>query len=132
MNTQIEIDLGLSNVSDGALAILERTGGATRLPQSLFSGLLDALTEEHLRRFGSPAAAPARLRMSRRELDTDELWHSLRLLGNWLSYTEEASRDDPDLDAAGDVIARMWVGMSAALCWANDGWNEESWREICN
>ena len=81
MNRQIEIDLGLSNVSDGALAILERTGGATRLPQSLFSGLLDALTEEHLRRFGSPAAAPARLRMSRRELDTDELWHSLRLLG---------------------------------------------------
>ncbi len=130
MDTQIEIDLGLSQVSDGALAILELTGGATKLPPRLLSGLLDALAEEHLRRFGSRAAAPARLTMSRRELDTDDLWHSLRLLGNWLSYTKEASREDRDLDAACDVIARMWVGMSVALCRANGWYDDESWREI--
>ena len=112
---QLEIDLGLSNVSDGALAILERTGGATKLPHSLFSGLLDALTHEYLRRFGFPTAAPALFRMSSRALDAGDLWHSLRLLGNWLSYTEEASRGDPDLDAACDVVARMWIGVSVAL-----------------
>ncbi|HLK85679.1 MAG TPA: hypothetical protein VKT27_04165 [Candidatus Binataceae bacterium] len=132
MDTQIEIDLGLSQVSDGALAILERTGGATKLPPRLFSGLLDALAAEHLRRFGSLAVEPARLTMSRRELDTDDLWHSLRLLGNWLSYTEEASREDRDLDAACDVIARMWMGMSSALCWANARYDDEPGREIGN
>ena len=50
MNTQIEIDLGLARVSDDALAILEGASGVASLPPILFSMLLDALAEEHLRR----------------------------------------------------------------------------------
>jgi hypothetical protein len=83
VNTQIEIDLGLAKVSDGALAILEGANGVASLLPGLFSNFLDALAEEHLRRFGARAGAAAVFRMSRKSLDPDEFWHSLRLLGNW-------------------------------------------------
>jgi hypothetical protein len=120
MNTQIEIDLGLARVSDSALAMLEGVSGATSLPSGLFSKLLDALAEEHLRRFGAQVSAAATLRVPMRTLDPDELWHSLRLLGNWLGYMDEASRNDPDLEAASEVIARMWLGMHVALSLGTD------------
>jgi hypothetical protein len=130
VNTQIEIDLGLARVSDGALAMLERTSGATSLPPSLFSRLLDALAEEHLRRFSAQAGAAAVFRMPTKTLDADELWHSLRLLGNWLSYTDQASRDDPDLEAVSEVIARMWIGIRIALGVATDESGDETCREV--
>lgn len=120
MNTQIEIDLGLARVSDSALTMLEGVSGATSLPPGLFSKLLDALAEEHLRRFGAQVGAAATLRVPMRTLDADELWHSLRLLGNWLSYTDEASRSDPDLEAASEVVARMWLAMRVALSLVTD------------
>ena len=50
-----------------------------------------------------------------RTLDLDELWHSLRVLGNWLSSADEASHSDPDLEAASEIIARMWLAMRSAL-----------------
>lgn len=130
MNTQIEIDLGLARVSDGALAMLEGTSGATSLPPSLFSRLLDALAEEHLRRFGAQAGVAAVFRMPTKTLDADELWHSLRLLGNWLSYTDQASRDDPDLEAVSEVIARMWIGIRIALGVATDESSDKTCREV--
>ena len=77
--------------------MLEVANRDASLPPSLFSNLLDALAEEHLRRFGAQAGRTAVLRMPTRSLDPDELWHSLRLLGNWLSYADEASHGDPDL-----------------------------------
>jgi hypothetical protein len=115
MNSQIEIDLGLAAVSDSALAILEGVSGATSLPPGLFSKLLDALAEEHLRRFGAQVRVASTLSVPMRTLDPDEVWHSLRLLGNWLGYTDEASRNDPDLEAASEVVARVWLGMHVAL-----------------
>ena len=113
MDTEIEIDLGLARVSDGALAMLEGANG--NLPPDLFSKLLDALAEEHLRRFGARKAAAAVLKVPTSTLDTDELWHSLRMLGNWLSNTGEVSDDDPDVAAVREVIARMWVGVRGVL-----------------
>ena len=74
----------------------------------------------------------AAFRMPARSLDPDELWHSLRLLGNWLSYADEASHSDPDLEAVSEVIARMWIGMRVALNWATDGTVDEPCREIDN
>ncbi len=115
MNTQIEIDLGLARVSNSALAMLEGVSGAMNLPPGLFNKLLDALAEEHLRRFGAQMSAAATLSVPMLTLDPDELWHSLRLLGNWLSYVDEASHKDPDLEAASEVIARVWLGMHVAL-----------------
>ena len=115
MNSQIEVDLGLAKVSDGALAMLERVGRIGGLPQGLFCGLLDALTEEHLRRFGARTGVTPILRVPMRAVDPDDLWHSLRILGNWLSYEEETSRCDPDTEAASEVIARMWLAMRCAL-----------------
>jgi hypothetical protein len=115
VKTEIEIDLGLARVSDSALAMLEGKNGAADLPPDLFSRLLDALGEEHLRRFAARRGAVAVLRVPARTLDADELWHSLRMLGNWLSNTDEALGDDPDLAAAREVIARMWVGVRGAL-----------------
>ena len=115
MNTQIEVDLGLERVSNGALAMLERVSGLSSLPSGLFSKLLDALAEEHLRRLGAQLGVAAMLRVPMRTLDLDELWHSLRVLGNWLSSTDEASHSDPDLEAASEIIARMWLAMRSAL-----------------
>ena len=115
MNTQIEVDLGLERVSNGALAMLERVSWVSSLPSSLFSKLLDALVEEHLRRFGAQLGVAAMLRVPMRTLDLDELWHSLRVLGNWLSSPDEASHGDPDLEAASEIIARMWLAMRSAL-----------------
>ncbi len=129
MNTQIEIDLGLAGVSDRALAMLEAANGAALAP-NLFSNLLDALAEEHLRRYGGGTVAV--FRMPTRSLDPDELWHSLRLMGNWLSYADEASRSDPDLEAVGEVIARMWIGMRVALNRATDNSVGELCHEIGN
>jgi hypothetical protein len=131
VNTQIEIDLGLSRVSDDALAMLEAANAVASLPPSLFSNLLDALAEEHLRRFGAQAGAAAMFRMPTRTLDPDELWHSLRLLGNWLSYADEASHGNPDLEAVSEVIARMWIGMRIALL-ATDESIDETCREVRN
>ena len=71
------------------------------------------------------------LRMPTRTLDADELWHSLRLLGNWLSHADEASRGDPDLEAVSEVIARMWMGMRIALL-VTDESIDETCREISN
>jgi hypothetical protein len=115
VNNQMEIDLELGTVSDGALAMLERVSGATNLPTGLFSRLLDALADEHLRRLGAQVSVAATLRVPLRVLDPDELWHSMRLLGNWLGYMDEASRDDPDLEATTEVIARVWLGMYRVL-----------------
>lgn len=125
MNTEIEIDLGLARVSDGALAMLEGASAAASLPPELFSKLLDALAEEHLRRFGAQTGATVMLKMPTRTLDADELWHSLRMLGNWLSNTDEASHSDPDLEAASEVVARMWMGMRGALSLVIDGPGEQ-------
>jgi hypothetical protein len=132
VSNQIEIDLGLASVSDGALAMLEAANRDASLPPSLSSNLLDALAEEHLRRFGAQAGRTAVFRMPTRSLDPDELWHSLRLLGNWLSYADEASHGDPDLEAVSEVIARMWIGMRVALNRATDGTVDEPCREIDN
>ena len=96
MKTQIEIDLGLARVSDGTLAMLERANGIASLPPEVFSRLLDALAEEHLRRFGARRVGAATLKVPKTTLDADELWHSLRMLGNWLSNADEATRGDPD------------------------------------
>lgn len=131
MNTQIEIDLGLATVSDSALAMLEGANGAA-LPSGLFSDLLDALAEEHLRRFGAHRRPAAVFRLSTRSLDPDELWHSLRLLGNWLSYADETSRGDPDLEDVSDVIARMWIGIRVALKQATDQEVDELCCEVSN
>jgi len=98
VNTQIEIDLGLTRVSDGALAMLESANGIASLPPEVFSKLLDALAVEHLRRFGARGVEAATLKVLTRTLDADELWHSLRMLGNWLSNADEAARSDPDLE----------------------------------
>jgi hypothetical protein len=67
-------------------------------------------------------------RVPTRSLDPDELWHSLRLKGNWLSYANEASRGDLDLEAVGQVIARMWIGKRVALNRATD----DSVGELCH
>ncbi len=48
-------------------------------------------------------------------LDPHELWHAQRLLGNWLSHMDDASHKDPDLGAASEIIARIWLGMHVAL-----------------
>jgi hypothetical protein len=132
VNTQVEIDLGLARVSDGALTMLEGANGVANLPPGLFSNLLDALAEEHLRRFSARAGAASVFRMPTRSLDPDELWHSLRLLGNWLSYADEASHGDPDLEAVSEVIARMWIGMRVALDRATDETVGEPCRELSN
>lgn len=132
MNTQIEIDLGLARVSDDALAILEGASGVASLPPTLFSMLLDALAEEHLRRLGGQMCAAAVFRMPTRTIDPDELWHSLRLLGNWLSYTDETWRGDPDLEAVSDVVARMWIGMRIALNRLTEGLIDETYFEVGN
>jgi hypothetical protein len=115
VNSQIEVDLGLAKVSDGTLAMLERVGRIPGLPQGLFCGLLDVLTEEHLRRFGAQTNVLPMFKVPMRTLDPDDLWHSLRVLGNWLSYEDEASHGDPDTEAASEVIARMWLAMRGAL-----------------
>ena len=132
VNTQVEIDLGLARVSDGALTMLEGANGVANLPPGLFSNLLDALAEEHLRRFSARAGAASVFRMPTRSLDPDELWHSLRLLGNWLSYADEASHGDPDLEAVSEVIAHMWIGMRVALDRATDETVGEPCRELGN
>ncbi len=132
MNTEIEIDLGLARVSDSALAMLEAANGVASLSPSLFSGLLDALAEEHLRRFGAQGGAAAMLKMPTRTLDADELWHSLRMLGNWLGHSEEASRGDPDLEAVSEVIARMWLGMRGALNLVTEGSTDGTSGETIN
>jgi hypothetical protein len=65
-------------------------------------------------------------------LDPDELWHSLRLLGNWLSYLDEASHSDPDLEAVSEVIARMWIGMRLTLNLATGHTTKEQYIEVGN
>ena len=120
MNTQIEIDLELAGISDGALALLERASGIANLPPEVFSKLLDALAEEHMRRFGARGVGAVTLKVPTRTLDADELWHSLRVLGNWLSHADEATHSDPDLEGASDVIARLWMGMRRVLTEATD------------
>ncbi len=132
MNTQIEIDLGLARVSDDALAMLEGGNGIASLPPEVFSKLLDALAEEHLRRFGARGGGAAMLKVPTRTLDADELWHSLRMLGNWLSNTDEATRGDPDLEGVSEVIARMWMGMRGVLSEVTDGIADETLRETSN
>ena len=112
--------------------MLEAANGVASLPPGLFSNFLDALAEEHLRRFGAQAGRVAVFRMSTRSLDPDEIWHSLRLLGNWLSHADEALHGDPDLESVGEVIARMWIGMRIALNWATDGSIDEPCREVGN
>jgi hypothetical protein len=121
VNSQIEVDLGLTRVSEGALAMLEGVGRIPDLPQCLFSELLDALAAEHLRRFGARVDATSVFRVPTRTVDPDELWHSLRVLGNWLSYKGGASQDDPDTAAASEVIARLWLAMRGALIVATEG-----------
>jgi hypothetical protein len=106
VNTEIKIDVGLASVSDDALAMLEGPGGVASLPAGLCSKLLDALA--------------------------DELWHSLRMLENWLSNSDEASHGDPDLEAASEVIARVWMAMRGALGLIADGPVDESLREFRN
>jgi hypothetical protein len=54
------------------------------------------------------------------------------LLGNWLSYADEASHGDPDLEAVCEVIARMWIGMRVALDRATDETVDELRRELGN
>jgi len=132
VNTKIEIDLGLAKVSDGALAMLEGANGVASLPAGLFCRLLDALAEEHLRRFGGQGGAAVVLKMPTGTVDADELWHSMRMLGNWLSNSDEASHGDPDLEAVSEVIARMWIGMRGALNEVTDGVNDETRRDISN
>jgi hypothetical protein len=128
----LEIDLGLSKVSDSALTMLEGANGVANLPPEVFSKLLDALAEEHLRRFGVQKDMAAMLKVPTRALDADELWHSLRMLGNWLSYSDEASHRDPDLGAVSEVIARMWLGMRVALSLVTDGSGDENRCEDSN
>jgi hypothetical protein len=53
-------------------------------------------------------------------------------MGNWLSYAEEASRGDLDLEAVGEVIARMWIGIRVALNGATDNSVGELCHEIGN
>ena len=130
MNSQIEIDLGLAEVSDGVLAMLEAANGVASLLSGLFSNFLDALAEEHLRRFGAQAGRAAVFRISTGSLDPDELWHSLRLLGNWLSAADKTLHGDPDLEAVGEVVARMWIGMRLVLIRATDGSIDEPCREF--
>jgi hypothetical protein len=132
VNTQIEIDLGLARVSDGALAMLEGAKGIASLPPKVFSKLLDALAEEHLRRFGARGVGAAVLKVPTRTLDADELWHSLRMLGNWLSNADEAARGDPALEGVSEVVARMWVGMRGALSEITDGTGDEAPGEASN
>jgi hypothetical protein len=115
IDTGLEIDLGLAKVSEVALTMLEGANGVASLPPEVFSKLLDALGEEHLRRFGMQKDLAAMLTIPTRTLNTDELWHSLRMLGNWLSYSDGASHRDPDLEAVREVIARMWLGMRGAF-----------------
>ena len=132
VNNQIEIDLGLAIVTDGALAMLERANKIATLPAEVFSKLLDALAEEHLRRFGARRVGAAMLKVPTRTLDADELWHSLRLLGNWLSNADEATRSDPDLEGVSDVIARMWMGMRGVLSQVTDRTADQRPRETSN
>jgi hypothetical protein len=132
VNTEIEIDLRLATVGDDALAMLEGANGVASLPAGVFSKLLDALAEEYLRRFGGRGGAAVMLKMATATLDADELWHSLRMLGNWLSNSDEASHKDPDLDAVSEVIARVWMGTRGALSLITDGPVDESLREVRN
>lgn len=132
MNTEIRIDLGLARVSDDALAMLEGPNGVAGLPAGLCSKLLDALAEEHLRRFGGQGDGVVMLKMATEALDADELWHSLRVLGNWLSISDEASHGDPDLEAVGEVIARVWMGTRGALSLVTEGVVDESVCEVRN
>jgi len=120
VNSQIEVDLGLASVSDGALAMLEGVSRIAGLPPGLFCGLLDALAEEHLRRFGARVGINL-FKLPMKTVDPDDLWHSLRVLGNWLSYKDEASHRDPDTEAASEVIARMWLAMRGALILTTEG-----------
>ncbi|HTQ25921.1 MAG TPA: hypothetical protein VMI09_14605 [Candidatus Binataceae bacterium] len=82
---------------------------------------MDALAAEHLRRFGARVGVSSVLRVPIRTVDPDDLWHSLRVLGNWLSYKDEASRGDPDTAAASEVIARIWLAMRGALIVETEG-----------
>lgn len=132
MNTQIEIDLELAKVSDGALAMLEMANGIASLPPEVFSRLLDALAEEHLRRFGAHRVGAATLKVPKTTLDADELWHSLRMLANWLGNADEATRDDPDLEGVSDVIARMWMGMRGVLTEVTDRTANQTFCEAAN
>jgi hypothetical protein len=132
VNTEIKIDLGLASVSDGALAMLEGPVGVASLPAGLCSKLLDALAEEYLRRFGGRSDGAVVLKMAMETLDPDELWHSLRILGNWLSNSDEASRNDPDLEAVSEVIARLWMGARGALSLITDGPVDVSPGEVRN
>jgi len=108
-------------MSEGALAMLEGRNRITDLPQNLFSGLLDALAAEHLRRFSARVGVTSMFRLPIKTVDPDDLWHSLRVLGNWLCYKEETSRCDPDTEAASEVIARIWLAMHDALIVAREG-----------
>ncbi len=102
------------------LAMLEGANGIASLPPEVFSKLLDALAEEHLRRFGARGVGAAVLKVPTRTLDADELWHSLRMLGNWLSNADEATRGDPDLEGVSEVVAPMWMGMRGVLTEVTD------------
>jgi hypothetical protein len=121
VNSQIEVDLGLAKVSEGALSMLEGVSRIAGLPPSLFGGFLDALAAEHLRRFGARVGVTSVFRVPMRTVDPDDLWHSLRVLGNWLGYKDEDSRSDPDTEAASEVVARMWLAMRGALIVATEG-----------
>jgi hypothetical protein len=132
VNAQIEIDLCLARVSDGALAMLEGANDIASLPPEVFSELLDALAEEHLRRFGVRRVGAAMLRVPARTLDADELWHSLRMLGNWLSNADETTGGDPDREEVSEVIARMWMGMRGLLTVVTEGTGGETPGETCN
>jgi hypothetical protein len=132
VKTQIEIDLGLARVSDGALAMLEGAHGIASLPPEVFSKLLDALAEEHLRRFGARGVGAAVLKLPAKTLDADELWHSLRMLGNWLSNADEATRGDRDLEGVSEVVARIWMGMRGALSEVTSGIADEGPGETSN
>ena len=121
MNTQIEIDLGLARVSEGVLAMLENANGIVGLSPRLLCELLDALADEHMRRLGMRGGAAAMLKVPTKTLDADELWHSQRMLGIWLSNTDQQIRSDPDLEAMREVIARMWMGVRGVLSEVTEG-----------
>ena len=112
--------------------MLEGPGGVASLPAGLCSRLLDALAEEHLRRFGGQGDGAVVLKAATEALDADDLWHSLRMLGNWLSISDDGSHADPDLEAVSEVIARVWMGTRGALSLLIDGPVDEALRELRN
>jgi hypothetical protein len=74
----------------------------------------------------------ATLKVPKTTLDADELWHSLRMLANWLGNANEATRDDPDLEGVSDVIARMWMGMRLVLTEGTDRTANQTFCEAAN